>query len=238
MMYCDSMMNYYHYYYHYSPPPPPLLTTTTTRRARAVSTRMVPHGITTVLSLHRKEFKKLLGGLKEKILSSWVRERKKSICVFEAAELNTNTTGSTTGSSKNSGSGSAEPAMDAVGGRPVSLARKNNNTEDLTSTDSVNLARDALEQGVVLGALSEEEDDDEMNDEEDDDVEEDGEDEEDEDDDEYDSSGELDLEWKECTVLNPSIRFEDLEPRANLGAGSFGSVQLGEFGSCGCACCV
>ena len=207
---------------------------------------MVPHGITTVLSLHRKEFKKLLGGLKEKILSSWVRERKKSICVFEAAELATdNTERSTTGSSKKSASGPAAPAMDEppVGVvRPVSLARNNrNNTEDLTSTDSVNLAREALEQGVVLGALSfaeeEEEDDDEMNDEEDDDVEEDGEDE-DEDEDDYDSSGELDLEWKECTVLNPSIRFEDLEPRANLGAGSFGSVQLGEFGSCCCACCV
>ena len=48
----------------------------------------------------------------------------------------------------------------------------------------------------------------------------------DEDDEEWDYEEEQHIEWEEGEMLDATIRFEDLEPRALLGAGSFGSVKL------------
>ena len=181
---------------------------------------------TTVLSLHRKEFNRLLGGLKERILHSWVKERKNSMH----------------GVAPVTRSGSPSPPDDVFDGdkddeghegregREEEEGEKEGEetkTSKVSRPSSVDLAQRKLEQSVVLAHLSvedaaplsdddmddlEEEDDDEM--------------EEEEEDDEYDSSGELDLDWDDCKVLDATIQFEDLEPRAQLGAGSFGSVHL------------
>ena len=242
----------------------PATTTTSAEESNAVtdrhvSTRFEGTTPTTLLSLHRKEFNSLLGGLKEKILNSWVRERRNSVLVPsepeepEEPEEEENKQ-ATTDKDKvvvelgvenlDVGLG-VDLDVDAV---PLDVSDAISETKT-TATDeqpkrisSMEIAHKKLQQGVVLARLSVgsqsdlekrsssrvvaalEEDDDDMDDEEEDEEEGSGD---DDDDEEYDSSGELDLEWDTtCTMLAPDIQFVDLEPRAQLGQGSFGSVQL------------
>ena len=200
---------------------------------------------TTVLSLHRKELNSLLGGLKEKILNSWVRERRNSVHAM-AVDNVTSPNNTPLNETNNASDESGEPVQTTS----IAMEEEDNNevVQQIPRVSSVDLAQRSLEQGVVLARLSvgsllnknsaskstqednstsgdDDNDDDDMDDEEEDD---DGQDDGEEDDeDDYDSSGELDLDWDAtCTVLNPNIQFADLEPRALLGAGSFGSVQL------------
>ena len=201
---------------------------------------------TTVLSLHRKEFNRLLGGLKERILHSWVKERKNSMH----------------GVAPITRSGSPSSPDDVVDGdkgdeghegheghegeeeEEVEVEEEEETkTSKMSRPSSVDLAHRKLAQSVVLGHLSVEDSlvdadglgaeagaaplsDDDMDDLEEEDDDDEMEEEEDEEEDEYDSSGELDLDWNDCKVLDATIQFEDLEPRAQLGAGSFGSVHL------------
>ena len=169
---------------------------------------------TMCLVLERKEFNRLLGGLKERILKTWSKERRRSLCAVDMEEFG----------AEQEEEGAAEQVVvqaEAKEHEPGSAfdTRGTLHPSERDRPQSVRHVAMSESATVMLAEL----DGDDHGDDSDDSVEEDEGDMDDESDDDY---ADQDIEWEDGSVLDDAILYADLEPRALLGAGSFGEVKL------------